>query len=90
MGGYKERAIDPRFKNGVVPDGVKDGVNDTFSLPSGKSYVMGTLLVMLNGQQINPNNINEIGPSYTSFQITGDTLPDSTDTFVISYLLRLA
>lgn len=76
------------FKAGISPDGTKDGVNDTFTLPGGQVYFAGTLSVFLNGQQYNPTNIYQVSPGYTSFTIiNGDHLPISTDVLTISYLL---
>jgi hypothetical protein len=75
------------IKAGVAPLGDKDGVNDTFTLPNSWAYIPGTLTVYLNGMQYNPANINQVGPGYTTFEIVGDNLPESTDSFVVSFVL---
>jgi len=72
------------FKAGVNPGGTRDGVNATFTLPSG-NYQPGTLTVYLNGLQYDQGNVVESSP-YNSFQISGDTLPISTDSFRINYI----
>ena len=72
------------FKAGVNPGGTRDGVNATFTLPSG-NYRPGTLTVYLNGLQYDQGNVVESSP-YNSFQISGDTLPISTDSFRINYI----
>jgi hypothetical protein len=76
-------------KAGIIPVGTKDGVNDTFSLPGGDSYRDYSLSVYLNGQQYDPANIVKYGPAYTSFSISGDTLPNDSlgDSFCIMYML---
>lgn len=74
------------YRVGIVPNGTKDGVNDTFTLPTG-TYAPNTLGVFLNGVQYDNANISQISP-YSSFQIiNGDILPDNTygDIFTISY-----
>jgi len=77
------------YRTAVEPTGAKNGVNDTFTLPSGESYHPGTLAVLLNGQQYNPANIQQNGPGYTTFTIiNGDTLPDSDDVLSITYLVK--
>ena len=77
------------LKAGIVPTGDQDGINDTFVLPGGDSYKPDALSVFLNGQQIDNANVVKIGPGYTSFQITGDNLPNSSlgDSFTITYML---
>jgi hypothetical protein len=76
------------YRTAVEPLGIKDGVNDTFTLPNSESYHPGTLAVLLNGQQYNPANIQMIGPDYKTFTIVGDTLPISDDVISITYLVR--
>jgi len=76
------------YRTSVEPTGTKDGVNDTFTVPSGESYHPGTLAVLLNGQQYNPANIQQNGPDYKTFTIiNGDTLPIADDTISITYLV---
>jgi len=72
------------FKAGISPNGTRDGVNDTFTLPSG-NYTAGTITVYLNGLQYDQSNIVESSP-YNSFQISGDTLPIATDSLRINYI----
>lgn len=77
------------FRTTIEPVGAKNGVNTTFTLPSGESYYLGTLAVLLNGQQYNPANIQQNGPDYKTFTIIGgDTVPESSDTISITYLIR--
>lgn len=65
--------------------GTKDGVNDTFSLDGSRNYIPGSIRVFLNGLAYNIESITEIGTAYTSFTITGDNLPNSTDSLTITY-----
>lgn len=76
------------YKSDVVPTGAQDGVNTTFTIPGGKSYLPNTLTVYLNGGAYQPASITEVGPGYTTFTINGDTLPVSAagDSFWISYV----
>ena len=68
-----------------IPTGVKDGVNATFALASGRSYFPDSLVVYLNGLGYNPASITKIGPPYQSFTIVGDNLPDADDDLMVSY-----
>jgi hypothetical protein len=76
------------YKTNVVPTGAQDGVNTTFTIPGGKSYQPDTLEVFLNGNSYQPTSIVENGPGYTTFTISGDTLPNSSlgDSFWICYV----
>ena len=70
------------FKAGIVPDGVRDGANATFTIPvaQGGAYSPGTLSVYLNGAQLKSENVQENGPGYTSFTLVGgETLPDDAE-----------
>ena len=76
------------YKADVIPDGDKDGINDTFTLPGGHSYVPTSIEVYLNGVSYNPESIFRMGPGYTQFRIDADTLPNTLlgDTLTCSYV----
>jgi hypothetical protein len=73
------------FRAGMSPTGTKDGINTTFGIPDGEAYKPGTLSVFLNGMQLDSSNITQTS-GYVTFDIIGDSLPVSTDSFKISYV----
>jgi len=69
----------------IVPDGLKDGVNTTFTIPGSESYIPGTLISYLNGIAYQPVSITENGPAYTIYTIAGgDVIPDSSEGDILS------
>ena len=78
-----EYRVPARFRN-EEPVGTKDGVNDTFTLASGRKFVPDSLVVFLNGLAYDKNNIVEAG-TFDGFQIVNDNLPNADDAFTITY-----
>lgn len=72
-------AIDHEHAYSVEPDGTKDGVNRTFTIPSGGSYISGSLQVYIGGVRIKASGIQE--DSAMQFTLTADVydeqLPNS-------------
>ena len=66
------------------PLGTKDGVNDTFVVPAGRTYIPQSLTVFLNGIAYNLANIME-NAGYSDFTISGDNLPNADDSLTITY-----
>lgn len=65
--------------------GTKDGVNATFTLPNGDTYVSGSLTVFLNGLAYIHANIQENGGLASFTIINSDILPISTDSLDVRY-----
>jgi len=74
----------------VIPTGIMDGVNDTFGIPGGETYVSGTLQVFLNGTKIMGNLVAEL-PGLATFRLLvfPEQLPNSAvnDTLEVNYIL---
>lgn len=66
--------------------GTKDGINTVFAMPGTVAYSPGTLIVYLNGVAYGSASIIEIGPGYTTFQITSDHVPNSDDSLTVSFI----
>lgn len=75
-------------RNNVDAVGTKNGVNTTFTIPYSESYDPASLEVYINGQLYQPTSITKNGPGYTTFTITGDTIPGSTDSLTVSYVIN--
>lgn len=73
------------FKSNQIPDGTKDGVNDTFTVPGDDLYLSSTLMVHLNGNLYRPDSIIT-KPDKKTFQISSDTLPIETDDLTCTYI----
>ena len=82
-------SFSPLYSN-VEPSGTKDGVNPTFTLPNSHKYVVGTLMVFLNGQMYQPISIDQTDVTRTTFTIVSDNLPTSLDVLHITYLRSLS
>jgi hypothetical protein len=68
--------------------GTKNGVNRTFSLPNGETYLPVSLVVSLNGQILNDVAISKnIG--YSTFTVNDNNITiNAEDVLTVSYLVE--
>ena len=88
-------SLETLFRRNVIPLGVKNNVNLTYTLPGGEAAAAGTLEVWLSGLKLIPPDDFVLAPDGKSFTIVldptdGERLgcpPQQDEPFSVNYLL---